>query len=57
MNVSTSHDSHVRLFPVIENHDNDGATPQNDNVHTKHTGHQLPFISSTIECQESNLYE
>lgn len=57
MNMSTSHDSHVRLFPVIGNHDNDGATPQNDNVHTKHTGRQLPFIFSTIECQESNLYE
>ena len=57
MNVSTSHDSHVRLFPVIVNHDNDGATPQSGNVHTKHTGRQLPFIFSTIGCQESNLYE
>lgn len=57
MNMSTSHDSHVRLFPVIGNHYNDGATPQSGNVHTKHTGRQLPFIFSTIGCQESNLYE
>ena len=57
MNVSTSHGPHVRLFPVIGNHYNGGATPQNDNVHTKHPRRQLPFIFSTIECQESNLYE
>ena len=57
MNMSTSHDSHVRLFPVIGNHDNDDATPQSGYVHTKHTGRQLPFISSTIGCQESNPYE
>lgn len=57
MNMSTSHDSHVRLFPVIVNHDNDGATPQSGNVHTKHTGRQLPFISSTIECQEYAPYK